>query len=248
MTDTALDKAADAIITSLPDAGVEKVFGVAGTSPLDLIDAVAREPRLEFVSAREEEAAAHMADGYARASGRVGVVLAHLGPGALRLMCGVGTACKDSVPLLVLTGNEILSFPGLLGALEADPQRRAVAIVGDGCLSMCLGEFETAARRGTKLTVVVCNDARFPSQQSHQHRRFEGRVVGTDFTPIDFVAIAAAQGVKGWTATDDKSARDAIREAMAHNGRSVIDARIDPAVQPATGIEGSGDQRIVANG
>lgn len=561
--------AADAIITALADAGVERIFGVIGTSTLDLADAISREPRLTYVSAREEEAAAHMADAYARASGRVGVVLSHVGPGALRMMYGVGTAHKDSVPLLVLTGNEVLrandqelregyhvidvlglyrpitkaalqlrdpadarhlvarglwtaasgrpgpvlidlpksslkqpfdgpasvlaegddrvprarvaaapedvravadrlataqrpvlfagggvhvsgahealvtlaeqhglpvvttdggrgsipedhghclgviarqagdtvarsllaeadaivaigtplsdvstfewaawsddawvaqvditpevahkgvsaayqvvadarvfltaldqelrgqrlehahdlaalradleherqgyrdlaadhaddaggvspwvlidelqdalprdaylsvdsgmhsfygkklrvlaprtyirsagfgamgfSFPAMLGALEAEPSRRAVAIVGDGCLAMCLGEFETAARRRSNLTLVVCNDQRFSSQQSHQHRRFDGRVIGTDFGPTDFVKIAEAQGVPGWTVTDDAGARKAIRESLATQGPSIIDARLDLAVQPTTWIEGSGDARI----
>lgn len=564
--------AADAIITGLADAGVERIFGVVGTSTLDIADAIVREPRLTFVSAREEEAAAHMADGYARASGRVGVVLAHVGPGALRQMYGVGTAYKDSVPMLVLTGNEVLrandhelreayhvvdvlalyrpitkatlqlrdaadarhlvarglwtaasgrpgpvlldlpksslkqesggpapqlgtgddrvprvrvaaehrdvavvaervagavrpvflvgggmhwsgghealttmaeqhnlpvltsdggrgaiaedhpnalgvvarqagddlarttlagsdaivaigtplsdvttfewaawpedswlarvdispeighkgvlanhhvvadarafldalhaefeargfrhqrdlaplreqldserqgyrdlaaehaesrdsvspwvlideihqrlprdafisvdsgmhsfygkklrvltprtyvrsagfgamgfSFPSLLGALEAAPERRAVAIVGDGCLAMCLGEFETAARRGTAMTVVVCNDQRFASQQSHQYRRFDGRVIGTDFAPTDFVKIAEAQGVPGWTVTGDDAARKAVREAFALDGPSVIDARLDRDVQPTSWIEGSGDTRIAAS-
>lgn len=563
--------AADAIVEALAEAGVEKVFGVIGTSTLDLVDAMTRDPRLEFVSAREEEAAAHMADGYARASGRVGVVMCHVGPGALRQMYGVGTAWKDSVPLLALTGNEVMhatdhelregyhvidvltlygpitkatlqlrrpedaralvgralwtagsgrpgpvlldlpksslkqpfdpaaatatgplsdtvprarpapcardvtiaatalagarhpvvlagggvrwagahdallalahhrnlavlttdggrgavpeddplclgvvarqagdhvarsllaeadvvlavgtpfsdvstfewsawsddatvvqvditadgahkgspadhvvvadareflvaldddlerrdhrhgaswadrrdaldreraghlrsadegarthgvnpwvlieelaismardtfvsvdsgmhafygrklpvldgrayvrsagfgamgyAFPALLGAVEGQPDRRGVAVVGDGCLAMCLGEFETAARRGSPVTVVVCNDSRFASQQSHQHRRFEGRVAGTDFLPTDFVAIAQAQGVPGWQVTTDADARTAVRAALAMGGPSVIDARLDPAVQPTTWIEGSGDPRIAA--
>jgi acetolactate synthase I/II/III large subunit len=562
--------AADAVITTLAEAGVSKIFGVVGTSTLDLVDAIGREPRLEYVSARTEEGAAHMADGYARATGRVGVVLCHVGPGAVRQMYGIGTAYKDSVPLVAMTGNEVLratdtqmregyhvvdvldlyrpltkatlqlregrdaravttralwlatsgrpgpvlldlpksalkepfegpastlgtvsdrvpasrpvpdpadlervaellqgarrpvvlagggvhfsrahealealattrnlpvlttdggrggiaedhpqalgviarqagdrvardlladadvvlalgtpfsdvstfewsawsddatviqvdispeaahkgapvhlqlvadiraalsaldealdargwrftgswsdersrlteeraayhalagqrgeqglvnpwtliaeletslprdafvsvdsgmhsfygkklrvlaprtyirsagfgamgySFPALLGALEGLPERRAVAIIGDGCLQMCLGEFETAARRNSPLTVVVCNDQRFASQQSHQHRRFDGRVVGTDFHPTDFAAVAAAQGVRGWVVEDDEAARAAIREALAHDGPTVVDARLDRSIQPATWIEGSGDQRIGA--
>ena len=566
-----MTNAADAVVETLAQAGVNKVFGVIGTSTMDIADAIGRDPRLEFVSARAEEAAAHMADGYARASGRVGVILAHVGPGALRLMYGVGTAFKDGVPLVLLTGNEVLratdtqmregyhvidvlelyrpitkatlqlrepadagvsvaralwlaasgrpgpvlldlpksslkqpfdgapvragmlgdqvppkrlpapqadlqaaaaaveaadrpllfagggihwsgahealielatsrnlpvlttdggrgsipedhplslgiiarqagdavarsllaeadlvlaigtpfsdvstfewsawsddatvvqvdisdelahkgtspdlfvvadarefltglqavldqrdyrckrdwqdlrtrlteerdellrladdhpanrpvspwvlidelaatlprdafvsvdsglhsyfgkklpihaprsyirsagfgamgySFPAILGALEAaDDGRRGVAIVGDGCLSMGLGEFETAARRGSPLTLVVFNDARFASQQGHQHRRFDGRVVGTEFTVTDYVGVARAQGVPGWTATNDEEARQAIRDALALGGPSVIDARIDRDVQPATWIEGSGDQRLAA--
>ena len=567
-----MTNAADAVVATLAAAGVNKVFGVIGTSTMDIADAIGRDPRLEFVSAREEEAAAHMADGYARATGRVGVVLAHVGPGALRQMYGIGTAFKDRVPMVVLTGNEVLratdsqmregyhvvdildlyrpitkatlqlreagdasvsvaralwlaasgrpgpvlldlpksslkqpfegrwittgmlsdqvppkripaaetdlraaaaaleeattpvvfagggihwsgahdallalaesrnlpvlttdggrgsipedhalslgviarqagdavarsllseadlvlaigtplsdvstfewsawsdeatviqvdisddlahkgdsadlfvvadarefltgleavldgrehrcttswkdrraeltqerdellrladqheedrpvspwvlideltealprdafvsvdsglhsyfgkklriqeprsyirsagfgamgySFPGILGALEAaEDGRRGVAIVGDGCLSMGLGEFETAARRGSPITVIVFNDARFASQQGHQQRRFEGRVVGTEFTLTDYAAIARAQGVAGWTVSNDAEARTAIREALALSGPSVIDARIDRDVQPSTWIEGSGDQRLAAS-
>ena len=563
-------KAADAIVETLVRAGVEKVFGVVGTSTLDVADAIFREPRIEYVSARSEEGAVHMADGYARASGRVAVVLAHVGPGALRQMYGVGTSWKDSVPLVILTGNEVMratesqmregyhvidvldlyrpitkatiqlrdaddattavaralwlagtgrpgpvlldlpksvlkqpfagpsapagtlvsrvpiqrpapaledvqavaeslasarlpvlfvgagvhtsgaqdaliglaeaanlpvlttdggrgvipedhglalgvlgrqagdqvarelmtgadvvvaigtpfsdvstyewsawsddavvvqvdiagevvhkgvspervvladarafldalteevgvrglrcaedwsarrqqleteragyvtegqeragsdlvnpwvlideldrslprdafisidsgmhsfygkklrvleprtyirsagfgamgfSFPAMMGALEAKPDGRAVAIVGDGCMAMGLGEFETAARRGSRVTVVIFNDSRFGSQQSHQHRRFDGRVIGTDFQQTDFAAVARAQGVEGWTATDDDGAREAIRAALELDGPAVVDARLDPDVMPSTWIEGSGDKRLAA--
>ncbi|AYY12282.1 thiamine pyrophosphate-binding protein [Actinobacteria bacterium YIM 96077] len=563
-----MSTAADEIVATLAAAGVRTVFGVVGTSTLDLADAIARDPRMEFVSAREEEAAAHMADGYARATSRLGVTLAHVGPGALRQMYGVGTAWKDSVPLLVLTGNEMLpatdlelregyhvvdvlelyrpitkatmqlreaadashavtramwtaasgrpgpvlldlpknvlkqqsmrasatpvtdtvpaariaahpaevraaaqhiitaerpiivagggthwagaheslaslatnhdlpvvttdggrgsipedhahalgvvarqagdavaqkalanadvilvvgaplsdvstfewsawpdtstvirvdvgpesgykgipaqhhvvadagefvvaldtelrerdhhragdwhelraqleeerracrqpgqgeleradpwtvideletalprdafisvdsgmhsffgkklrvlaprsyirsagfgamgySYPAVLGAVEGDPERRGVAIVGDGCLAMCLGELETAARRGSRVTVIVYNDARFASQQSHQHRRFGGRVIGTDFRDTGFAEIARAQGVPGWTVADDAGARQAVREALALDGPSLIDVRVDLSVHPPTWIEGSGDARIGETG
>lgn len=561
--------AATIVMSTLAEAGVEKVFGVIGTSTMDIADAMVQDGRIEFVSARTEEAAAHMADGYARATGRIGVVLCHVGPGAVRQLYGIGSAFKDSVPLLLLTGNEVMratdsamresyhvvdvldiyrpltkavlqlrdgndaaaviarglwlagsgrpgpvlvdlpksslkqpftgrparlglttdrvplsrvvpdasavarvadmlaaarnpvlfvgagvhwsggaealrtvaerrnlpvlltdggrgaipddhdhnlgvigrqagdavalrlmaaadaivgigtpfsdistlewsawsddarlaqvdispdvshrsasvdvqvladareflvalelelerrgyrwsgdlredraqlvaeragylansaepgteglvnpwtlvdeldrslprdafvsvdvgmhsfygkklrvleprtyirsagfgamgyAFPGLLGALEgAGPDRRAAALIGDGCLSMTLGEFETAARRGTNLTLVVCNDGRFASQQSHQRRRLEGRIVGTDFSPVDYAAVAEAQGVKGFVARTDAEARDAIRAALAMKGPSVVDARLDRSVQPATWIEGSGDARL----
>lgn len=573
--------AADVVVEALADAGVDKVFGVVGTSTLDVADAIARDPRLEFVSARAEEAAAHMADGYARAAGRVGVVLAHVGPGALRQLYGIGTAWKDSVPLLALTGNEMLhmtdaqlregyhvvdvlelyrpvtkatfqlrrgddartvvaralwlatsgrpgpvlldlpksslkqpieaspaavraaagdrapayrppppageveaaaaalraaarpvlyagggvhwsgassaltafaelanlpvlttdggrgaipedhplalgviarqagdgvarallaeadvilalgtpfsdvstfewsawstgarvfqvdvapeaahkgataervviadarefitalsreltalsdahnggnpgyrfrgdwderraaldaerarylsegehtdgggrgvnpwrliaaltrhlprdafisvdsgmhsffgkklrvleprtyirsagfgamgySFPALLGAVEAAPGRRAVAIVGDGCLAMCLGEFETAARRGAPVTVVVLNDSAFASQLSHQQRRFDGRLTGTRFGTSDFAKVAEAQGVPGWTVTTDTEAEAAIAAAVTGDGPNIIDARVDSRVTPPTWIEGSGDARTAA--
>lgn len=556
---------ADVVAASLADAGVRTVFGVVGTTTMDLADALVRHPALEFVSAREEEAAAHMADGYARVTGRVGVTLAHVGPGALRQMYGIGTAWKDSVPLVALTGNEMLrmtdsqlreayhvvdvldlyrpitkatlqlrdradarsmvdralwlassgrpgpvlldlpknvlrqdlavtgtwsgtgdrvpparprpsvddvrmaanalrharcpvlyagggvhwsgaaalltglaertnlpvvttdggrgavpedhplaigvvarqsgddaarelladadvvlavgspfsdvstvewsawstecdvfrvdiapdvghkgvssertivadahaflteltreldaaafgcphdwssrraareterdgylhtagacggdgvspwrvigtldaqlprnallsidsgmhsffgkklrvleprsyvrsagfgamgySFPALLGALHGAPGRRGVAIVGDGCLAMCLGEFETAARLGSPVTVVVFNDAAFASQRSHQRRRFDGRLTGTTFGRTDFVKIAEAQGVPGRTVTTGADVERAVSAALAADGPNVIDVHVDPAVTPPTWIEGSGDAR-----
>ncbi len=566
MADT---NAATIVMSTLAEAGVQKVFGVIGTSTMDIADAMLQDGRIEFVSARTEEAAAHMADGYARASGRIGVVLCHVGPGAVRQLYGIGSAFKDSVPLLVLTGNEVLratdsvmresyhvvdvldlyrpltkavlqlrdgndaaaviarglwlagsgrpgpvlvdlpksalkqpftgkparlgltsdrvplspvmpdpsvvgkvadlivgarapmlfvggglhwsagaealrgvaerrnlpvmttdggrgaipddhtnnlgvigrqagdavalrlmaasdlivgvgtpfsdistlewtawsdeakivqvdispdvghrsasadvqvladaraflvaleveldrrgyrwsgdltedrakleaeragylalsaetgvdglvnpwvlideldrslprdafvsvdvgmhsfygkklriheprtyirsagfgamgyAFPGLLGALEgAEPGRRAAAVIGDGCLSMTLGEFETAARRGTNLTLVVFNDGRFASQQSHQRRRLDGRIIGTDFSPVDYAAVAEAQGVKGFVARTDAEAREAIQAALQMDGPSLVDARLSRSIQPATWIEGSGDTRL----
>lgn len=566
-----MTNAAEVVVASLADAGVTRVFGLIGTSTLDLADAIACDERIEFVSAKTEDAAAHMADGYARATGRVGVVLSHVGPGALRQLYGIGTAWKDSVPLLALTGNEVLaatdttmrdayhvidvlaayrpftkatlqlrdgadaravvaralwlascgrpgpvlidlpksslrqhvnvsatnsatsdrvpasrprpghedvraaadalrgatcpvvyagggvrwsaataaltelaeqanlpvlttdggrgsipedhghalgviarqagdrvarevlaeadvivavgmafsdvstfewsawapdcrifqvditpesagkgvpeatvihadarefltslgrelagngfrctrdwsaqraargaervrytqerevgeqgggvdpwclivgltdflprdafisvdsgmhsffgkklrvlaprsyirsagfgamgySFPAILGALEGSSGRRGVAIVGDGCLAMCLAEFETAARRQSPVTVVVLNDARFASQSAHQHRRFNGRLTGTSFGWTDFTKIAAAQGVPGWTVETAAQARTALQRAVGIEGPSIIDARVDPRVAPPEWIEGSGDTRVRLSG
>lgn len=562
-----MSETANVLVNTLAEAGVRKIFGLVGTSTLDLVDAIGRHPDLDFVSARTEEAAAHMADGYARASGRLGVVVSHVGPGALRQLYGVGTAWKDSVPLLLLTGNEVLrhndlhmreayhvvdtlevyrpvtkaafqlreaadarsaiaraiwlatsgrpgpvlldlpknsikanfeeqperplelndtlpatrlapdptdvarigqaireaarpvlmlgggihwsgaadaatqlaetynlpvvttdggrgaiaedhprcigvlarqagdssartllssadvvlaigtpfsdvstfewtawsdtadvfqidispdigfkgvrdshlvnsdalafltaldkdlaahnfghassweetraefvagraehlkksaddasgegvnpwrliseldeqlprsaffsvdsgmhsffgkklrvleprtylrsagfgamgySFPAVLGALESAPGRRGVAIMGDGCLAMCMSEFETAARRQANITVVVFNDSSFASQLHHQHRRLDGRVLGTRFLPTDFVAIAAAQGVAGVCLTETDQVHDALAQALKNDGPSVIDARINSGIAPPTWIEGSADER-----
>lgn len=556
---------ADALVDAFARAGVTTVFGVVGTSTLDVADAIARHGTVDFVSARSEEAAAHMADGYARATGRVGVVLCHVGPGALRQLYGVGTAWKDSVPLVALTGNEVprmtdtamregyhvvdvralyrpvtkatlrlddaadpyvvaaralwlatagrpgpvlvdlpksalkqecaaapdppmpaaqvpasrprpgraeltaladalagascpvvyagggvhwsaasdalvalaeranlpvlttdggrgavpedhplalgviarqagdavarqlladadvvlaigtplsdvstfewtgwspqcrvfqvdvaaeplrkgvftttpvvadaraccvdltdalrsrcpqdwrarreqleveragyldgagegdlvdpwhvlralrdrlprgsfvsvdsgmhsyfgkklpvhasgtyirsagfgamgYSFPALLGAVEGVPDRRGVAVVGDGCLAMCLGEFETAARRKSPVTVVVFNDGAYASQRSHQRRRFDGRLTGTSFLPTDFAKIADAHGVTGWTVVAPADVDEVIAAALGAEGPNVVDVHVDPDVTPATWVEGSGDARVAGAG
>ena len=135
------------------------------------------------------------------------------------------------------------SFPAILGALESAPGRQGVAIVGDGCLAMCMSEFETAARRHANITVVVFNDSSFASQLHHQHRRLEGRVLGTRFLPTDFVAVAAAQGVTGKCLTETDEVHDALAAALKNDGPSVIDARINSGIAPPTWIEGSADER-----
>jgi len=85
--------------------GVDTVFGYPGGSVLNLYDALLDFPGIHHVLARHEQGACHMADGYARASGKVGVVVATSGPGATNLVTGLATAMMDSVPLVALTGQ-----------------------------------------------------------------------------------------------------------------------------------------------
>lgn len=96
--------AADALVRQLASYGVEYVFGTCGHTNIALLDAIGRSG-IEFVIARHEQTAAHAADGYARATGRPGVLLTHVGPGMLNAVTGVATAALDSVPLLAITGD-----------------------------------------------------------------------------------------------------------------------------------------------
>jgi acetolactate synthase-1/2/3 large subunit len=96
--------AAQALVSQLESYGVEYVFGTCGHTNIALLDALGRSP-IEFVIARHEQAAAHAADGYARASGRPGVVLLHVGPGMMNAVTGVATAALDSVPLVAIAGD-----------------------------------------------------------------------------------------------------------------------------------------------
>jgi len=85
--------------------GVDTVFGYPGGNVLSLYDALLDFPAIRHVLARHEQGACHMADGYGRASGRTGVVLATSGPGATNLVTGLATAMLDSVPLVAITGQ-----------------------------------------------------------------------------------------------------------------------------------------------
>ncbi len=85
--------------------GVDTVFGYPGGNVLSLYDALLDYPSIRHVLARHEQGACHMADGYGRASGRTGVVLATSGPGATNLVTGLATAMLDSIPLVAITGQ-----------------------------------------------------------------------------------------------------------------------------------------------
>lgn len=97
-------RCADALIKILEDHGVEFIFGHPGEQILPFYDAL-RNSKIKHVLMRHEQGAAHAADGYARASFNLGVCVASAGPGALNLVMGVATAFKDSVPLIVITGD-----------------------------------------------------------------------------------------------------------------------------------------------
>jgi len=84
--------------------GVEVIFGLCGHTVIALLDALGRS-RIRFVSTRHEQVAAHAADGYARASGKPGVVLSHLGPGLTNACTGVANAALDSIPMVVIAGD-----------------------------------------------------------------------------------------------------------------------------------------------
>lgn len=93
------------LIRALVDEGVETVFGYPGGAVLHIYDALFKQPELRHILVRHEQAAAHMADGYARATGKPGVVLATSGPGATNTVTGIATAYMDSIPMVILTGQ-----------------------------------------------------------------------------------------------------------------------------------------------
>jgi len=96
---------ADAILRCLEAEGVDVIFGIPGGAILPLYDAMARGTSVRHVLARHEQGAGHMAEGYARASGRVGVCVATSGPGATNLVTPIADAWMDSTPLVCITGQ-----------------------------------------------------------------------------------------------------------------------------------------------
>jgi len=97
--------AAYQLIDYLETLGVEVVFGLCGHTVIAVLDALGKNRKVRFITTRHEQTAAHAADGYARVSGKVGVVLSHLGPGLTNAATGVANAALDSVPMVVIAGD-----------------------------------------------------------------------------------------------------------------------------------------------
>ncbi|HCE2455307.1 TPA: acetolactate synthase 3 large subunit [Vibrio parahaemolyticus] len=103
---TAMLSGAEMVVQSLIEENVEQIFGYPGGSVLDIYDALhAKTDQIKHVLVRHEQAATHMADGYARATGKPGVVLVCSGPGATNTITGIATAYMDSIPMIVISGN-----------------------------------------------------------------------------------------------------------------------------------------------
>ncbi|MBN2703519.1 MAG: biosynthetic-type acetolactate synthase large subunit [Pontiellaceae bacterium] len=110
-----------AIIRCLENEGVEYIFGYSGGSVIPIFDAlVTTQTKINFILTRHEQGAAHMADGYARATGKPAVVLITSGPGATNTLTGIMTAHMDSVPMIVLSGQSVSWMLGKDAFQEAD--------------------------------------------------------------------------------------------------------------------------------
>ncbi|HES76797.1 MAG TPA: acetolactate synthase 3 large subunit, partial [bacterium] len=92
-------------VRCLQEEGVDIVFGYPGGAVLHIYDALFAQEQVKHVLVRHEQGATHMADGYARATGKVGVVLVTSGPGATNAVTGIATANMDSIPMVVFTGQ-----------------------------------------------------------------------------------------------------------------------------------------------
>ncbi len=119
----------DAILRSLEAEGVDTMFGIPGGAILPTYDAIARGTTVRHVLARHEQGAGHMAEGYARASGRVGVAMATSGPGATNLVTPIADAWMDSTPLVCITGQVRSNLIGTDAFQEIDATGITLPIV-----------------------------------------------------------------------------------------------------------------------
>jgi acetolactate synthase-1/2/3 large subunit len=135
---------AEALIKTLEGLDVEYIFGYSGGAAIPIFDAlITTKTKIKLILARHEQGATHMADGYARASGNPGVVLVTSGPGVGNVITGLMTAQMDSVPMIVLSGQQITSMLGLDAFQEADTFNLSMPVVKHNYLVLKTDELPT---------------------------------------------------------------------------------------------------------
>src|SRR3990170_6217268 len=120
---------AEALLTSLENEGVEIIFGIPGGVLLPIYEAMYGHKKIRHILMRHEQCAAHAADGYARATGKVGVCVATSGPGATNLITGIANAQMDSVPIVAITGQVATNVMGTDAFQEANSTGITLPIV-----------------------------------------------------------------------------------------------------------------------
>jgi acetolactate synthase-1/2/3 large subunit len=173
-----------------------------------------------------------MAQQEARAAGRAPRVA--VDAGAHMFSATAFWQCEQPRDLLISNGLASMGFalPAALAAAAHDPARGAIAFTGDGGLMMCAGELATAAQMGARLVIIVFNDSALSLIEIKQQQR-QLASAGVRFRPTDFAAVAQGFGLAGFRAETSEAYRDALRQAFAHDGSSLIDVRVNPAGYPA---------------
>ena len=200
------------ILEALEREGVEIIFGYPGGANLPIYQRLPAHPKLKHVLVRHEQGAAHMADGYARATGRPGVAMATSGPGALNMVTGLATAFMDSVPMIAITGQVASRTVGtdafqesdVIGCTQSVTKHNYLVTKADDIPRIMAEAFHiaTTGRPGPVL-IDVCKDA----QQA------EGE--------WEYTSCSALPGYRPAFEPDAESAKKAI-ELLAQAKRPVI--------------------------
>ncbi len=145
---------AQILCESLLKEGVEVIFGIPGGALLPFYDTLPQYPKLRHILCRHEQGAAHAADGYARASGRLGVCMATSGPGATNLVTGIANAYLDSAPMLALTGQVARPFIGKDAFQEIDITGITLPITKHNYLVMGAADMATVVREACNIATT----------------------------------------------------------------------------------------------
>ncbi len=169
-----------------------------------------------------------LAQAAARAHGRIPRIT--VDAGAHMFSATAFWECEAPRDLLISNGLASMGFalPAAIAAALHDPARGAIAFTGDGGLMMCMAELATAAQTGAPAITVVFNDGALSLIDIKQQQR-QLAPAGVRWNRPDFARVAEGFGVRGFRASDEPEYRTALREALAHDGPSLIDVRVDPA-------------------
>ncbi len=192
---------ADIVWEALVAEGVDVVFGHPGGAILPTYDAMTKYP-VRHILARHEQGAAHMADGYARATGRVGVAIATSGPGALNLITGLATAMMDSVPIVAITGQVPTHLLGTDAFQETDVVGTTLPITKHNFLVTNVDELPWIMRAAFKIArtgrpgpvlVDICKDVQTALTDKPLPNPDELHIPGLEREPqVDIEAVRAA--------------------------------------------------------
>jgi acetolactate synthase-1/2/3 large subunit len=153
---------AEMVVRALKDQGVRHIFGYPGGAVLPIYDALFQDNELVHVLVRHEQGAVHAAEGYARSTGRPGVVLVTSGPGATNAVTGLTDALMDSIPLVVITGQVATHLIGNDAFQECD----TVGITCRICRACCTRRFPSPPRdvpaRWSSIFPKTCSSRRGP--------------------------------------------------------------------------------------
>ncbi len=142
---------AEIVIECLKEQGVDTVFGYPGGTILNVYDALYKHSEIRHILTSHEQGASHAADGYARATGKVGVCMATSGPGATNLVTGIATAYMDSVPLVAITANVVLPWLGKDTFQEVDIAGVTMPITKHGYIVKDVTKLADTIRKAFKI-------------------------------------------------------------------------------------------------
>ena len=143
---------AEIVIECLKEQGVDTVFGYPGGTILNVYDALYKhQDEIFHILTSHEQGAAHAADGYARATGKVGVCMATSGPGATNLVTGIATAFMDSIPMVAITANVNLPLLGKDSFQEVDIAGVTMPITKHGFIVKDVKELASTIRKAFKI-------------------------------------------------------------------------------------------------
>jgi thiamine pyrophosphate-dependent acetolactate synthase large subunit-like protein len=209
--------AADVLIETIQDWGVEVVFGLPGDGINGIMEALRkRREQLRFIQVRHEEAAALMACGYAKFTGRLGVCLATSGPGGIHLLNGLYDAALDGQPVLAITGMAFHDLIGTFTQQDVALDRLYTDVAKFNQRIMGPAHVENITNLACRTALVFLGNPEY----------------GCELQPMDFAMFARACGATGFTIDNPADCGRMLGEALATPGPVVVQGVVDPFEPP----------------